>query len=177
MTQQPFPILWLTGNSGAGKTTLAEGFEQHWNKRHSDEHHPWSRRILVLDGDEMRSTISTENSLSKEGRRLHNLRVARLADLMQRKGFLVVVAVIAPFQDVREEIDALCCPLWIYIKRSSPVAADRPYEIPKNAALTIDNDLLTKEEGLVTLLTYARGYETGRVMKKPQKGLQNLIRA
>ncbi len=165
-----FPILWLTGNSGAGKTTLAKGFEKHWNDRPADNH-PLSRRVLVLDGDEMRSTISERESLSAEDRRTHNLRVARLAQLMQGKGFLVVVAVIAPFADVREEISDLCSPLWIHIKRNGLSAPDRPYEIPMHPAYTIDNDILTSEEGLLELLTFMKGYETGTLMKK-QKTVQ-----
>lgn len=158
------PILWLTGNSGAGKTTLAEGFEKHWNDLPADNH-PLSRRVLVLDGDEMRSTISEQDSLSAEDRRKHNLRVARLASLMQKKGFLVVIAVIAPFTSVRHEISLICDPQWIFVKRSGLSSSDRPYEIPKHPALTIDNDILTKEEGLQKLLTFMKGYETGAFMK------------
>ncbi len=114
----------------------------------------------------MRSTISERDSLSAEDRRTHNLRVARLARLMQRKGFLVVVAVIAPFADVREEISDLCSPLWIHIKRSGLSAHDRPYEIPTHPAYTIDNDSLTREEGLLELLTFMKGYETGTLIRK-----------
>lgn len=160
-----FPILWLTGNSGAGKTTLAEAFENYWNDGSAGDH-PFARRVLVLDGDEMRATISVGESLSAEDRRTHNLRVARLALLIQKKGFLVVVAVIAPFASVRHEISLLCKPQWIYIKRNGLSAPDRPYEVPKHPTLTIDNDLLTKKEGLRTLLSFMRGYETGTLMKK-----------
>ncbi len=169
-----FPILWLTGNSGAGKTTLAEAFEKYWNTRPSDDH-PWSRRVLVLDGDEMRATVSTEDSLSADDRRKHNLRVARLAALMQKKGFLVVVAVIAPFASVRHEISLLCKPQWIYIKRSGLSAADRPYEAPKHPAHIIDNDILSKKEALMELLAYMKGYETGTFMKKEKQTMKAAV--
>lgn len=135
-----FPILWLTGNSGAGKTTLAHGLERYVNEELSTEH-PHARRLIVLDGDDMRATISTDATLSAEDRRKHNLRVARLAAHLQSRGFLVVVAVIAPFTSVREEIDGLCHPLWVYVKRSGLTALDRPYEAPAHPALTIDDDL------------------------------------
>lgn len=134
-----FPILWLTGNSGAGKTTLARGLEQYVNEELSPEH-AHARRLIVLDGDDMRATISTDATLSAEDRRKHNLRVARLAKHLQSRGFLVVVAVIAPFTSVREEIDAICHPLWIYVKRSGLTSHDRPYEEPTRPALMIDDD-------------------------------------
>lgn len=164
MTQQRFPILWLTGNTGAGKTTLATGLERYWNDR--DSRHPWCRRVLVLDGDEMRATVSLDETLSATDRRAHNLRVARLAGLMQKKGFLVVVAVIAPYQSVRKEIDAICGPLWIYVKRSGLSGADRPYEIPTTPHCTIDHDMLSKEEALQYLMSFLKGFETGYSMKK-----------
>lgn len=148
-----FPIFWLTGNSGAGKTTLAQGIQRHFQDAVSSDH-PLYRRILVLDGDEMRDTISTHESLSPEDRRSHNLRVARLAKLLQGQGFLVVVAVIAPFQAVRKEVDTLCEPLWVYLKRSHLEAPDRPYEPPSICAHVIDTDLLSIEKSRSSFLSF-----------------------
>jgi len=135
----PFPIIWLTGNSGAGKTTLAKFAQMHFRLDVQEErllHH----RMVVLDGDEMRASISTEESLTPEDRRRHNLRVARLAKVLQSQGFLVVVAVIAPFREVRDEIDAICTPRWIYIERSGLGAPDRPYEPPLQPDAVICTD-------------------------------------
>ena len=141
-----FPVIWLTGNTGAGKTTLAEGMKQYFNEELGTDH-PAARRVVVLDGEEMRATISTEEGLSPEDRRRHNLRVARLAKLMSEHGFLVIVAVIAPFTVVREELQSICDPMWVYIKRSNLNGPDRPYEPPVDPAAVIDNDLLSIEEG------------------------------
>lgn len=141
MTSRRLPILWLTGNSGAGKTTLATAAETYFNEHQQLTHH-CARRVVVLDGDAMRATISTEDTLSAADRRRHNLRVARLAAHLQERGFLVIVAVIAPFETVRKEIESICSPVWIYVKRSGLAAADRPYEAPSNPALIIDNDIL-----------------------------------
>lgn len=145
MNTQRFPVIWLTGNSGAGKTTLAQGIQQRLNNGVVDL--PCARRVVILDGDAMRATISTEEGFSPEDRRRHNLRVARLARLLSEQSFLVVVAVIAPFERVRAEMQSICDPLWIYVQRSNLDAADRPYEPPMSPHLIINNDVLDPEQG------------------------------
>lgn len=154
-----FPIIWLTGNSGAGKTTLATGLEQYCNTELGVEH-AIARRVVVLDGDEMRATVSRDEGFSAEDRRKHNLRVARLAALMRDKGFLVIVAVIAPFEGVREELSVICDPLWVYVKRSGLGAEDRPYESPLSPSIIIDNDILTIEEGREMLTDFILQHTT-----------------
>lgn len=148
-----FPVVWLTGNSGAGKSTLAFAMRDHFNER-ADIAHPAARRVVVLDGDEMRATVSMDEGFSPEDRRRHNLRVARLAHLLSEHGFLVIVAVIAPFEKVRDELKPICNPEWVYIKREGLEANDRPYEPPSTPALKIDNDILGRGEGQKKLLQY-----------------------
>lgn len=172
MKQSLPPVIWLTGNSGAGKTTLAQGFERHWNE--NDSSHPWSRRVITLDGDEMRSTISVGLSLSPDDRRTHNVKVAKLAALMRAKGFVVIVAVIAPFREVRKEIDAVCRPLWIYVKRSGLEAPDRPYEEPVSPDFVINTDVLGKAEALQSLLSFMKGHETGELLRQAPKKSKKL---
>lgn len=140
-----FPIFWLTGNTGAGKSTLAFAMREYYNEEASTDS-PLARRVIVLDGDEMREVISREEGLSAEDRRQHNLRVARLADLLSRHGFLVLVSVIAPFDGVRREIDGICKPQWIYVKREALSSTDQPYEEPKNAHLIINHDILSSDD-------------------------------
>lgn len=156
ISRNNFPIFWLTGNTGAGKTTLARSIEKYFNEE-SSVAHPAAKRVIVLDGDEMRATISTQDSFSAEDRRTHNLRVARLAKLFQSKGFLVIVSVIAPFEKVRSEIDQICDPLWVYLKRSHLEAKDKPYEFPTHPVLVIDQDVLSVSEGSERLLKYIIG--------------------
>lgn len=151
-----FPILWLTGNTGAGKTTLAHGLESYLNEELSVDH-PLARRCIVLDGDDMRATISLGATLSAEDRRQHNLRVARLAGHLQSRGFFVVVAVIAPFATVRAEVESLCDPVWIFVQRSNLEAADRPYEAPVNPDFLIDNDALSIKEAEHVLRSFVLG--------------------
>ena len=58
-------VIWLTGNSGAGKTTTAYNF-----KKKLEE---CGKQCIILDGDEMRSSISLGAGFSKEAREEHNL--------------------------------------------------------------------------------------------------------
>ena len=148
-----FPILWLTGNTGAGKSTLAFGIRDYINEE-LDTTHPMARRVIVLDGDEMRATVSVDEGLSPEDRRKHNLRVARLARLLSEHGFLVIVAVIAPFAAVREELDAICSPTWVFVKRDGLEGDDRPYEEPRDPACIIDNNVLGIEEARKEFLAF-----------------------
>lgn len=147
------PVLWLTGNCGAGKTTLAFGMREYFNER-ADASHPLYRRVVVLDGDEMRATISLNEGLSAADRRTHNLRVARLAKLLADSGHLVIVAVIAPFTSVREEVSAVCDPCWVYVKRSGLDAPDRPYEPPAEPHLLVDNDDLDAASAHIFLRSF-----------------------
>ncbi len=155
-----FPILWLTGNTGAGKTTLAHGLETYVNEELDPSRFEYARRLIVLDGDDMRATISTEETLTPDDRRKHNLRVARLASHLQSRGFLVVVAVIAPFMSVRSEIDALCSPLWIYVKRTQEKSSEKPYEAPLSPAHTIDHDTLNIPDAQQSLRAFLIGAVT-----------------
>jgi adenylylsulfate kinase-like enzyme len=127
-------ILWFTGNSRAGKSTLAENLQKRFP-------------AVILDGDEMRMSISTDKGFSLTDRLEHNERVARLAKVLQEQGHNVVVSVIAPTHKIRNTVDKICRPKWIYVKRDSlEYDPERPYEPPENPDLVIDNDNLSEEE-------------------------------
>lgn len=118
-------IIWLTGNSGVGKTTLARILKERLNAIH-------------IDGDEMRASISETAGFSRKDRHEHNMRCARLVKVLHSQGFNIVVSVIAPFQETRDEINTIIQPIWIYVKREQPLDGDKPYEIPQNPDVTVD---------------------------------------
>lgn len=136
------PIIWLTGQCGSGKTTLAKALEKNIDG-------------IILDGDEMRRSISLNAGFSAEDREEHNLRVARLAGVLARKR-PVIVSVIAPFAKTRAKITKLIDPVWIYVKRKLPKEKHKPYEPPKNTNLVIDVDRGTVEENIAKLTTYVK---------------------
>lgn len=120
------PIIWLTGQSGAGKSTLANQLSEKLG-------------AVVLDGDEMRESISLGAGFSKEDREQHNVRVARLAKVLSKRS-PIIVSVIAPFESIRQLVDEIANPVWIYVKRKLPKDKNRPYEVPRNADLLVDSD-------------------------------------
>jgi len=128
-------IIWLTVNSGSGKTTLARALKARID------------RCIILDGDEMRASISVGVGFSMEEREEHNLRVARLAKVMESQGFIIIVSVIAPFASTRAKINDIISCKWVYVKRDSIAGRPGyPYEAPENADLVVDSDILTADQ-------------------------------
>ena len=139
-------IVWLTGQSGAGKTTLAKKITKDL----------W---CVNLDGDEMRESISLRAGFSKEDRKEHNLRIARLAKVLDRQEHLIIVTVIAPMEEVRKEITKICNPYWVYIKRTLPDREGHFYEEPKDY-FTLDHDKLSVKESACELFWQIVEWET-----------------
>ena len=85
-------VVWCTGPSGAGKTTLA--------KLIVDRLHREGTRALLLDGDELRETISAGLRFSPEDRSEHVRRIARLAKAHAEQGTVAVVATMSPLLQI-----------------------------------------------------------------------------
>ena len=88
--------LWLTGLSGAGKTTLAALLAVELNAR--------GVSIEVLDGDEVRTNLSKGLGFSKEDRDTNIRRIGYVCRLLSRNGVGVVSAAISPYRAVRDEV-------------------------------------------------------------------------
>ena len=106
-------IIWVTGNSGAGKTFLADTLVD----------------FIKLDGDDVRKIWKL--GFTKEDRFENNKRVARLAQLLHKQGFNVVVSVICPFQEIRDWVTEKINPYWIYIEHENN-DPNMPYEVPEH---------------------------------------------
>ncbi len=128
-------IIWLTGNSGSGKTTLANILQS----RIPDS--------VVLDGDEMRLSISYGTGFGMVDRMEHNIRVARLATVLRKRGHIVIVSVIAPTNQIRSVVSKLCNPMWVHVDKSQWERDDYPYEVPEHPDLRIDNDQVYPSQG------------------------------
>ena len=107
-------VIWFTGLSGSGKTTIAHVVEE----KLLDAGVP----IEILDGDVVRENLSKGLGFSKEDRDTNIRRIAFVAHLLQRNGTFVITAAISPYRAVRDEARAM-------IKDFVEVYADAPIEV------------------------------------------------
>lgn len=96
-------ITWIIGNTKSGKTTFSESL-QGFYKNH-----------IKLDGDMMRG-VWTDLGFSKQDRWKQNMRIARLAQVLDEQGFNVLVSVICPYAELRKEIKKVIDCKFVYIE-------------------------------------------------------------
>jgi adenylylsulfate kinase len=87
-------VLWFTGLSGAGKTTIADIVEARLKARGS--------KIEVLDGDVVRTNLSKGLGFSREDRDTNIARIAFVANLLARNEVPVITAAISPYRETRD---------------------------------------------------------------------------
>ena len=107
-------VIWFTGLSGSGKTTVAQIVEE----KLLDAGVP----VEILDGDVVRENLSKGLGFSEEDRNTNIRRIAFVAHLLQRNGTFVITAAISPYKAVRDEARSM-------IKDFVEVFADAPLEV------------------------------------------------
>jgi len=173
-------VVWLTGLSGAGKTTISERLAPVLRDR--------GLKVEVLDGDVVRQNLSKGLGFSKEDRDTNIRRIGFVAHLLQRNGVAVVVAAISPYREVRDEVRAQVGDfVEVYVRCSLPELTRRdvkglyekalrgeipnftgvsdPYEEPERPEVLIDTERESPEESVGRILATLeqRGYlEVGR---------------
>ena len=157
-------VIWLTGLSGAGKTTLALALQECWPA------------LEILDGDVLRRELGSELGFSAADRNTHVRRVAFVAELLARNGVDVVVSVIAPYREVRSEVVERLGALEVFVDAPLGVlrardpkglyarsvrgelqgltGVDDPYEAPLKPALHLRTDELTVAECVEKILEF-----------------------
>ena len=84
-------IYWLTGQPGAGKTTLAGWIQA-----------SFPNKSMIVDGDDIRE-IFVNKDYSEEGRRKNIEKAQILAKFLHHKGHTVIVSLVSPYRDQREQ--------------------------------------------------------------------------
>src|SRR5215468_5577133 len=92
----PGLVVWFTGLSGAGKSTLSVPLAARLREL--------SRRVEVLDGDEVRTHLSKGLGFSKEDRDTNIRRIGWVAEVLARNGLTAITAAISPYREVRDEV-------------------------------------------------------------------------
>jgi len=107
-------VIWFTGLSGSGKTTIAHAVEEKLLEA--------GVPVEILDGDVVRENLSKGLGFSKEDRDINIRRIAFVAHLLQRNGVFVLTAAISPYEAIRNEARAM-------IKDFVEVFADAPLDV------------------------------------------------
>lgn len=167
-------VVWLTGLSASGKSTLATLLEK--------QLFAWGYQVYVLDGDNMRRGVCSDLGFSPKDRQENIRRIGELAALLAHSGSVVISAFISPYQQGRQQArmateavggggfheiylqaDLAVCenrdPKGLYAKARCGEISDftgisAPYEAPLNANLVIDTGALTVGESLEVLAHY-----------------------
>jgi adenylylsulfate kinase len=155
--------VWLTGLSGAGKSTITEALAQELRGRKC--------KLEVLDGDIVRTNLTKGLGFSKEDRDINIRRIGFVSHLLTRNGVIVLVSAISPYRTVREEVRAtigdfvevyVSAPLEICESRDVKglykrarageikqfTGIDDPYEPPLNPEVNCETHRETLEESV-----------------------------
>ena len=166
-------VIWLTGLSGSGKTTIANSLADQLRKR--------SFNPVLLDGDEIRDLFKI-NGFDEDARKTHNLNIGGISSLLERQGNIVIVSLISPYIEIRDEIRKKCnnfievhvatsldtCikrdPKGLYkkallghIKDFTGISA--PYYPPLKPEVTLDTSTMTADDCSKRILTFLKEQE------------------
>lgn len=161
--------VWLTGLSGAGKSTIAQALARALEER--------GLPVEILDGDVVRQNLSKGLGFSKEDRDTNVLRVGWVCQLLNKHGVVSIAALISPYRDTRAKLRTMIprfvevyvhAPLEVLIERdvkglykkalageiSNFTGISDPYEPPENPEVVCHTHEETVEESVGKILAY-----------------------
>ena len=166
-------VIWLTGLSGSGKSTIAMALE----RKLFDA----GRQVFVLDGDIIRTGLCQDLGFSSKDRTENIRRVGEVARIMANSGLCVIVAFISPFRVDRDLVrDAMLegCFIEVYVNAPLEVCEKRdtkglyarairgeiadftgissPYEPPVSPEVELNTDRLSVAEAVDSVLSFLR---------------------
>lgn len=160
-------VIWLTGLSGAGKSTIAEALYAELKARRL--------HVEMLDGDQVRN-IFPATGFTRADRDQHIRRVGFLASKLERNGVFVIASFISPYRESREFVRSQCRQfIEVYLSTPIDVCESRdvkglykrarsgeisnftgvsdPYEPPESPDIVIDTSKLTVEDAVATIMS------------------------
>lgn len=175
--------VWLTGLSGAGKSSIAEPLARELVAR--------DLGVEVLDGDEVRTHLSKGLGFSREDRDTNVARIAFVASLLTKHGAAVITAAISPYAQAREaarqkignviEVYVECSLTelvrrdvkGLYAKALSGeiehfTGVSDPYEVPDAPDVTVNTECETVEESVAKIIAELEYRYAGIFPKRPE---------
>lgn len=171
LTGHQSAILWFTGLSGSGKSTISVALEKALYKKNIHTYR--------LDGDNIRHGLNKNLGFSPNDRTENIRRIGEVAKLMIDAGLMTLTAFISPYLEDREQVRKLVAAnqfIEIYVKASLEVCEDRdpkglykkarlgeikdftgidsPYEEPESPEIIIDTDKLTVDQSVQKIVHY-----------------------
>src|SRR2546427_11540443 len=188
-------VVWFTGLSGAGKSTIAGALQAELARR--------GRHVELLDGDEVRTHLSKGLGFSKEDRDTNIRRIGYVARLVARSGGVAITAAISPYREVRDELRVetpgfvevyMRCPIETLTERDTKglhrkalageianfTGVSDPYEEPLHPEVVCDTASETPGESLakITAALERLGHLPKRVIERLPSGDElNALRA
>ena len=166
-------LLWFTGLSGSGKSTIANLVEQQLHKT--------GIKTYTLDGDNIRKGINNDHTFSPEDRTENIRRIAEIAKLFVDAGIVVLAAFVSPYKKDRENIRSILKDVnfvEIYINTSLEECERRdvkglykkarageiqnmtgisaPYGVPENPEIEIDTEKETIDKAVQKIINYLK---------------------
>jgi adenylyl-sulfate kinase len=168
-------VVWFTGLSGAGKSTLSVPVATRLRDL--------TRRVEILDGDEVRTHLSKGLGFSKEDRDTNIRRIGFVAELLAKHGVVAITAAISPYRDVRDEVRQkiarhgagflevfVTCPIEVLAERDVKglykkalageiknfTGVSDPYEPPVNPDVVVDSSKDTVDQGVDRIVAKLR---------------------
>ena len=175
--------IWMTGLSGAGKSTITEHLVPLLKER--------GKKVEVLDGDVVRTNLSKGLGFSKEDRDTNIRRTGFVSNLLSRNGVYAITAAISPYKEIRQEVrDMTENFVEVYVNASVDECIKRdvkglykkalageikqftgisdPYEPPENPEVICNTEDETPLESAMKIVTYLE--EQGFLAKKGENG-------
>jgi bifunctional enzyme CysN/CysC len=167
----PGRVVWLTGLSGAGKSTIATELERELFNQ--------GKHTYVLDGDNIRHGLNTDLGFSPEDRKENIRRIGEVAKLFADAGVIAITSFISPYRSDRELVRKMAKPgtfIEVYVNAPIEVCEQRdpkglyakakageikeftgisaPYEAPENPEVELHTDKQTVQEAVARIVDY-----------------------
>jgi len=170
LLKQKGAVLWFTGLSGSGKSTVASSLEKRL--------HDMRKLTYTLDGDNVRHGLNSDLGFSDEDRIENIRRIGEISKLFVDAGVITIATFVSPFREDRQKVRDLLekdfveiyidCPIEVCEKRDPKgiykkarageikhfTGIDSPYESPINPEIVVSTHLNTLDECVDKLIAY-----------------------